>query len=299
MDQHERTRRIFEASAKAVAPWKGLKLSFPALTGLRLSTISNPMLSLPRLGVNFPQFDLGRGFGGLPALSSSFAAVANLTEPMRRFAKFMAEAGRRHRLLEASGWLPHYTTPFERLDDLDDPKEVARLLEAYYREEWPEVRQTILTHLAAYAVDDQAKTVFAQALDLHEAGFHRVVTLLVFSEIERLARAELHGGQLGGFASQPKLRELAGQLCPSQTEPAGFHGLALYQRLDDHLYNPVKTPQALEAAERDPVPNRHAAVHGLVAYDSRQNSLNALIMGDFVLQVFSELKKAEITTAAA
>lgn len=299
MDQHVRTRRIFEASAKAVAPWKGVKLSFPALTGLQLSTLSNPMLSLPRLGLNLPQFDLGPGLRNVVGLSNSLAAVANLTEPMRRFAKFMAEAGRRHRLLETSGWLPHYTTPFAQLDDLDDPEEVARLLEAHYRDQWSEVRETILTHLAAYAVDDQAKSVFTQALDLHEGGFYRAVSLVVFSEIERLARVELHGGQLGGFASQLKLRELAGHLCPSQTEPAGFHGLALYQRLDDHLYNPVRTPEALEAARRDPVPNRHAAVHGLIAYDSRQNSLNALIMGDFVFQVFSEVKKAETTAAAA
>lgn len=95
------------------------------------------------------------------------------------------------------------------------------------------------------------------------------------------------------------LRELAGRLSPARTKPSGLHGLQFYQRLDDHLYNPIKTPEALAAAKADPVPNRHAVLHGLVAYDSRQSSINALIMTDFVFQVFSALGQTPDTANAA
>ena len=48
-----------------------------------------------------------------------------------------------------------------------------------------------------------------------------------------------------------------------------------------HLYSNVKAPQRLSEVEADPVPNRHAALHGLVVYASAQASLNALIMAEY------------------
>ncbi len=47
---------------------------------------------------------------------------------------------------------------------------------------------------------------------------------------------------------------------------------------------------AMERFAQDPVPNRHAAVHGLVSYSSMQNSLNTIFMADYIFQVISFLK---------
>ena len=43
--------------------------------------------------------------------------------------------------------------------------------------------------------------------------------------------------------------------------------------------------------EADAVPNRHAAVHGLVVYRSFKNSLNTLFMTDYVFQIVNAVKK--------
>ncbi|MCY4138623.1 MAG: hypothetical protein OXF56_10200 [Rhodobacteraceae bacterium] len=39
------------------------------------------------------------------------------------------------------------------------------------------------------------------------------------------------------------------------------------------------------------MPNRHAAVHGLVVYSSMQNSLNAIFMADYIFQPIGVLKR--------
>ena len=302
MDNTERTARIVAAANDALASYRALVRSHPVMPRIDipgLAAMQALQASLPRMPV-LPAFAVDPGMlAATEALNRSMASMAQLTEPMRRFNAFIETTGRQHRMLEASGWLPHYTTPFDRLAETDDAEEVGRLLEAYYSDGWPAVRTVFLEHLATYDIDDEARSVFTLALDLHGAGHWRAVSPLLFLEIERIARSRLHEGALDGFASQRRLRELAGRLSPARTQPAGLHGLQLYQRLDDHLYRPVKTAEALVAAKADPVPNRHAVLHGLVAYDSRQNSINALIMFDFVLQVFSAVGQAPVTAHAA
>jgi hypothetical protein len=78
----------------------------------------------------------------------------------------------------------------------------------------------------------------------------------------------------------------------SEIEPRGYFGLALFTRLTEHLYVHIgdsKTKLARMAL--DPVPNRHAAIHGLVVYSSFKNSLNTLFMTDYIFQVIDALKR--------
>lgn len=39
-----------------------------------------------------------------------------------------------------------------------------------------------------------------------------------------------------------------------------------------------------------PAPNRHAALHGFLPYDTAKNSINMLVMADFLFQVICALK---------
>ena len=105
-------------------------------------------------------------------------------------------------------------------------------------------------------------------------------------EIERVSRIELHGDNLREkITSQPHLRELAGQLSLNAVEPRGYYGLVLFKKLTDHLYNRIATEEDRNRCNQDPVPNRHAAVHGLVVYSSNQNSLNTIFMADYIFQI--------------
>ncbi len=43
----------------------------------------------------------------------------------------------------------------------------------------------------------------------------------------------------------------------------------------------------VERAKQSPIPTRHAVAHGLVAYSSRQSSLNAIFIADYIFSVVS------------
>ena len=235
------------------------------------------------------------------------SAVRRIIESQSRFARavgklrlgpLVAAAGKvaRHacnaQTLDDAGWLPHYSTPFDRVDECTgDVDALCALLSRHYRERWPEVRRDIEARLMGYDLDDEAKATFFEALDAHEAGLYRSVCRVLMPEIERVSRTELHGDKLDHITSQKLLRKLAGQLPISSMEPGGFLGLNLFRRLSKHLYEHVREEVGRQRFARDSVPNRHAAVHGLVVYSSMQNSLNAVFMTDYIFQMISLLKK--------
>ncbi|MDE0103554.1 MAG: hypothetical protein OXN89_14355 [Bryobacterales bacterium] len=201
-------------------------------------------------------------------------------------------------VLDDAGWLPHYSTPFDRVDECDGDVEALReLLWQHYQERWPEVRKGIESRLMRYEVDDEAKATFFEALAAHQAGLYRSVCRVLMLEIERVSRKELHGDAIGNFTRQKLLCDLAAQLPISSVEPGGFYGLVLFKRLSEHLYQGVRDDEARQRFARDPIPNRHAAVHGLVVYSSKQNSLNVMFMADFVFQVIASLKRLKIEQA--
>ncbi len=225
--------------------------------------------------------------GITPALES-FRKATELFQPLFEPLYLNDEGARRS---EAAGWLPHRTTPFDQLaqPDLSDT-EVAAILHAHYVEGWDAVRAAFVLALDSYAIDDIAKAAVVEALDNHQDGRHRSVVALMFNEIERVVRDELYGGGPAMIGSLPRLQDLAGDVFLSSIEPGGGAGLRLFERLVGHLYSQVKTVDEVAGFAADPVPNRHAATHGLVVYDTVQNSLNTLIMADYVFQVITLAK---------
>jgi hypothetical protein len=116
---------------------------------------------------------------------------------------------------------------------------------------------------------------------------------LLFPEIERIARAELLNGRLGGIASLKKVRAAVGQLGLSELAPQdGGPVFSQFGRMAHHLYETASTQERVAELANDPVPNRHAAVHGLVTYRTMQSSLNALIMTEFMYQAIPAVKAA-------
>jgi len=234
------------------------------------------------------------------AFNDQMLATANLFQDMWAAFEDPDLTMARCEWIEEAGWLPHYTAPSEKIDEAGgDIEALDAALARHYAEHWPEVEAALLEHLEGYAVDDQAKDAFRQALQLHAQGAHTFCIRGLFPEIERIARLELHGGALLQIASLHELRKAAAALGPWETDPGGWPGLRLYSKLARHLYARVTTPEELEVVAKDPVPNRHAALHGLLAYSEPKNSINLLIMADFIFQVFTALKAAPEDISAA
>ena len=110
-----------------------------------------------------------------PMLDEAAAAVAKISlslQPMLDAAAAVAEKIlpplRFWLALNDSGWLPHYTTPFDCVARCGgDADEVRDLLSRHYQERWPEVRREIEARLMQYDIDKEAKKMFCEALDNH------------------------------------------------------------------------------------------------------------------------------------
>lgn len=193
-------------------------------------------------------------------------------------------------LIEEAGWLPHYTSPFDSITLGDDPAQVSSLIDQHYRDNWPNVKAQFMAKVATYSVDDEAKETFTEALELHEIGHYRAVVRLLFPEIERVARKEVYEGKMG-IASLKELREAAGKNLGLSSFGSIQYSLNLFHRVSEHLYEYVSDPAAVEKYTNDPVPNRHASVHGIVIYKKVNNSLNAIIMAEMMLAIVNDLKE--------
>ncbi|MES1975587.1 MAG: hypothetical protein V4472_24280 [Pseudomonadota bacterium] len=221
---------------------------------------------------------------------------AGLSEPLRRLQVIDAQCGR----LEALGWLPHANSPLDLIaDDPKDPAAVNAAIHQHYAIHWPDIARALCADIDASALDDEAKATFAEAVAAHGAGLYRCAPRLLFPEIERVSRKEIHGGALDKMASQQRLMEAIGGLTPAEMSSTGVAGLRFYKKLTRHLYMHMKDEAAVGIALADPVPNRHASLHGIVSYSSPQSSINAILAADYLLRAISTIKQLAAEDAAA
>ncbi len=64
--------------------------------------------------------------------------------------------------------------------------------------------------------------------------------------------------------------------------------------MENHLYKRIDNENDRSMFEESPIPNRHAAVHGLVPYASEKSSLNSIFLADFVFLMITQTKKRKI-----
>ena len=217
----------------------------------------------------------------------------------------------RAKALRERGWLPHYTMPFDKISACwPDDAQIQRVISAHYDDNWVDVRWRIEQRLSTYEGDDEARATFQEALDDYEAHRYRSVCRVLFPEIERLARTQIFDGQLV-IPSNVLVKRLVDRESGMGLKDFwfdGFYDLCLFEYVTQHisdrewetpkgepqpipqgLYTQVKKSHQLDAALASPIPNRHAAIHGLVAYRTKQNALNAIFIADYMFAVISRL----------
>jgi hypothetical protein len=211
----------------------------------------------------------------------------------------ISEQNRKAKLIEGTGWLPHRTTPWAIIGEVEnDLSDLSARISKFYCDNWDVIAADLSMNIASYDLDQEAKDTFGEALKAHRLGLYRVAPRLLFPELERVGADEFHDGRHAvetmngknvGIASLKDIRE------SFDTMPAGAilrfeQSLALFGKLQDHLYKKAESDEAIRQIENDPVPNRHASVHGIVAYRTQQTSLNAIIMTDFMFHLMDRLK---------
>ena len=239
-----------------------------------------------------------RGLGpALETLHEWSAAVAPFLEELNRTAEAAAEATERiqpfleefgewTRTTDASleaGWLPHHSARYSLVEECgDDLFLLDSRLADDYRSRWIEIRDDMNSRLADYHIDDEARATFREALLAHEAGLYRCTCRVLFPEIERMIGA-------GRVGSKKMLEKLIGSRDPADLTSRERYDWVLFDRLVLHAYEQVSEDER-GRFERDPTPNRHAAVHGLVAYSTHKHSMNMLILTDYVFRILPPIE---------
>lgn len=214
------------------------------------------------------------------SLQSLQRDLAPLLEELNRHSTAKAK-------LREIGLLPHATTPWRAFSEIssDDFPSICR---RHYRENWGEIEREVKTEIADYMISASARQSLEDALACHGAGLYRsaVLTLLPSVEMEFRRAFEIIPGDPA--ASLVELRR-AIKMAPAQYITSHVAPFDLFRILDNHLYATVKTPEALMRFEGDPIPNRHAAIHGLIEYTEELHSLNTIFMADYVFFLISQL----------
>ena len=238
----------------------------------------------------------------LERLNEWAAAAAPFLEEFTRIAKaaaetaeriqpFLEELHARHRIgnaLNEVGWLPHHSVPYRIVVECEgDPARLDSRVDDYYRTRWNEIRDDMESGLEYHHIDDEARAVFREALSAHEAGLYRGTCRTLFPEIERMIGA----GNVGS-------RKMLDKLLEESEDPAGrafreIYNPVLFNCLVRHAYERVVTEDERARFEQDPVPNRHAAVHGLVAYTTHKHSMNMLILTEYVFRILRPVEDSD------
>lgn len=224
-------------------------------------------------------------------MQSVFDRVARPTAQQLRVFAQIAQTELRKRALDRIGLLPHPSTPFALLDDEANDDELRATLQKHYIDNWIGVSQAIQERAQAFDIDDEAKGVLTEALEAHQNGHYRAVCRLLLPEIERVARVELQGNEVRNLKVEKVIGEPALSLSIGDTDPPGYYALSLYERLTEHLYVRVDATNRAQL-ESDPVPNRHAAIHGLIVYSSFWHSLNVIFLTDYAFQIVTAINRA-------
>ena len=220
-------------------------------------------------------------------LAPHFKALENAApELVSLMMPYLAPMAKQMELVDAlndTGWLPFDHAPYHCMERSDgDTARLDACMSSYYREHWSEIRQSFEENLDRYHVDDETKATFREALRAHEAGLYRCVVRSLFPEIERVLRSRMPTPDHMG--SKQLLQTLVETRSLEEIAEGTFFGPLILGRSYQHIYGQVDRNNTAEV-EKDPLPNRHAAVHGMIAYASHKHSMNMLVMTDSIFRI--------------
>ena len=189
------------------------------------------------------------------------------------------------------GWIIHHTLPVGLLDDTDE-EFLDDAIMTYYQAQWEDVRKGIEENTAGYLIGEESKELVNQALEAHYRQLYRLVPRSLLPEIEAVIRKDLSGKSIGRVDIGMEIEKLAEVPAPYLQSLSS--ALIEFEALQEHLYvNIYDDAKRAQFADSE-VPNRHAAIHGIIAYASEKSSLNCIFLTDFVLQMITAMKKIRI-----
>ena len=228
----------------------------------------------------------------LTSLSRAVAGIIRSAELISAIGRISSETlapFREKSQFEEAEWFPHSTFPRRLFNRSGHEAYSDDIVLSYYRENWSAVSQVIEKELSECHVDEDAKEAVRQALIAHENGLYQLVPPSLFAVIERAVRVCLYGDKVGSISVKNHLVNLVGRL-PISVLPDGPLAFVGFTQLSHHLYENIHTNDVRERFLDASIPNRHAAIHGLVIYSSEKSSLNTIFVAIYVFRILTVLK---------
>ena len=189
--------------------------------------------------------------------------------------------------VSATGWLPYHTVPIILVEESSgDVGFLDRRIAEFYERNWNCIRQDIEERMVKYEITEETKATFRETLDAHAIGHYRCVCRVLFPAIEREFRVRFFDGAAGPIPSKKMLSALTDHRHLEDLLPKEAYGWILLGRLLRHLYERVDD-ENVTRIRVDHVPNRHASLHGLVSYSTHKNSVNMIVMADYIFQILA------------
>ena len=192
------------------------------------------------------------------------------------------------------GWVVHHTLPTWLLDETEE-EDLDKAITNYYKTQWEEVRRSIEANAAEYLIGRDSRELMKEGLEAHEMRLYRLVPRSLLPEIEAVIRKELSGKSFGQLDMAREIEKLAE--VPALYVRNLSSALIEFDALQRHLYVTILDDATRREFADTEIPNRHAAIHGIIAYASEKSSLNSIFLTDFVLQMISAMKRQRILAA--
>lgn len=192
-------------------------------------------------------------------------------------------------MLKSAGWLPHLSIPAGVCQGaLDKSMDVSTAVECYLRDNWDSVAAVFRERFRAVGADEEALAAMDEALECRGRGLHRAVSRIVFPEIERVVRLRVPPPKPDQMAGLGEFRKSIGEVALSSPfDASAFIWLEIYDEIQNVCYAKV----GLDRGEDDfRFPNRHAVAHGRFPYSSPRDSMNSLVLADFMLTCVQTLE---------
>ena len=227
-------------------------------------------------------------------LARSFSLPNLVESPFTRFLPSLPPlVNPKARVAEELGWVVHRTLPTTLLEDASEDN-LDEAIMTHYKERWAEVRREIELATSGYLISEDSKETMNQILSAHEYRLYRLVPVAIMVEIERAVRVHLYGELVGRHLDiKGKIVDEIGEL-PISAFQDTTSGIIQHETLESHLYEHIDDDGDRSQFAENPIPNRHAAIHGLIPYSTEKSSLNSIFLADFVFQMITAIKRAKI-----
>ena len=196
-----------------------------------------------------------------------------------------------------SGWLPYRTVPFRQIlrDAGANRETLSMMLDAHYDSAHLSIVDDIEASTSTYTVDNEAIETLREALEVHRSGHYRASSRTLMPEIERVVREKLLNKK-GIYVLRHRDIGPNSFIMPAGQFFTGDSGDRIVaNRIESDLFRHVDTIQDVQG---QPTPNRHAMLHAWVPYSSVQNSLNTIILADYIFRLVTAQKSHDEDDAA-